>query len=181
MYQLHQLYQNIQIFIYVFPFGNKIRIFKFCKSCHLFRLFLVIMMFLILLLFIYFCFVGSGIFTSYILNNESYDILSGCFLNNTNCTIAELYCNARYDSLFISCSLLGLLSLNITLICPMLILIISYHMMKYIYKTYTDKNEKTLLLSEHKISSYQNIDDKNLTDTDDINLEIYDFDESDNA
>jgi hypothetical protein len=127
-------------------------------------------------------FIGLGFLTSYILNHKSYDILSGCSLNSTNCSSTKLFCTGRDNrSIFGFCLLFGLFSglilfLGTIIIIPILyfiingILIIIYE----IYESFNKTKENISLLSGSK-TLHQKIDDDV---SNDINLDIIDFDDS---
>ena len=174
---MDRLYQNIVIFIYVFSCNNPNGIFRYnSKTWEIFVFVLVILIILMILTIIYFFVIGLGFLTSYVVNHQSYDILSGCPLNEPNCPYSQIVCNGRsYGDIFGNCIFTGLLSLFILSLSAIIIIPILYCIIKgistiidEIYLSFKNTRENiTIPILSEKI-----IVDINHDDVIDINNDI---------
>jgi hypothetical protein len=69
-----------------------------------------------------------GFLTSYIFNHDSYNIISGCKLNDPNCTTSELFCSGKTNnSIFGLCLVGGIVSTCILIACLIIGMPILYY------------------------------------------------------
>jgi hypothetical protein len=129
---------------------------------------------------IYFLIIGLGFLTSYIVNYKSYDILSGCPLNEPNCPHSQIVCNGRnYGDIFGNCIFTGLLSVFVLSLSAIIVIPILYHIIlgistiiNEIYESFKNTKENITISDDNKLEN-QNFDVK----LDDTNLEIIEFDD----
>lgn len=122
---MNRLHQNITIFLHVFSINNPNGIWASNnKTC---RLFIGVLISLLVFPIIYIFLIGVGLLTSYILTNQSYNVLSGCPISDQNCTVSQLFCNGGSTvPLLLACFVSGSLSVLILLIAVILVTLISY-------------------------------------------------------
>lgn len=121
---MKRLYRNTVAFLFIFSCNNPNGICKSnSKTCNIFiELFKgVIAISLIILGYLFL--VGLGLLSSFILNNRSYDIFTGCPLDQLNCSRSQLFCDVRNNiDIFMGCMLTG--GLSAAIICLSLMIVI---------------------------------------------------------
>lgn len=117
---MDKLYQNYQIFREDFSTNNSDAISKLNnKTLNI----LFCLMLIPIIMIIYFLILGLGFLTTYILNYQSYNILSGCPLNELNCSTPQIFCSGGTNSsIFSRCLLTGVVSFFILFICTLILL-----------------------------------------------------------
>lgn len=178
------LYQNFVVFLQIFSCNNPNGI---CnsnrKTCHILISLSVVLFCLILIALIYFALIGLGFLTSYILNHQSYDILTGCPLNEPNCPITKFYifCHARdNDHIFGLCLVTGLLSTFILFLCSIIGIPILYYIINGVitiisemYESFKNTKESIVINHDVKLDDDVNVklDDVNVKLDDDVKLD----------
>jgi hypothetical protein len=121
---MNRLYQNTRAFLFIFSCNNPNGICKTnSKTCNIFIEIFNGVIIISLIILGYLSLVGLGLLSSFILNNRSYDISSGCPLNQLNCSRSQLFCSARDNvSIFVGCMLTG--GLSAVIICLSLMIVI---------------------------------------------------------
>ena len=91
---MDRLYQNLIIFLHIFSKDNPNGICKSdSKTCGIVGLIFLWTVVILGSILLYFIFVGTGFLSSYILNHKSYNISSGCRLDNPSCAKSQLFCS----------------------------------------------------------------------------------------
>jgi len=147
---MDKLYQNVTIFFRIFSTNNPNGICKSdSKTCQIFGVISIILICSLIISLIYLFLVGLGFLTSYILNYQSYDILSGCPLNDPNCSHSMILCNARNNGdIFGGCLASGLISGIILFFCVIIgipIIFGIYTIIKEIYESFMKTKETELV------------------------------------
>lgn len=179
---MDRLSQNTAIFLYIFSRDNPNGICKTnSKTCKIFGLLLIGLIILMIITLIYFLVISLGFLTSYIVNYKSYDILSGCPLNELNCPHSQIVCNGRnYGDIFGNCIFTGLLSVLVLSLSAIIAIPILYHIINGIFIIINEIYESFKNTKENitipELSEKTN-DKLEIVKLDDTNLEIIKLDD----
>jgi len=169
---MDRLYQNFVIFLQVFSCNNPNGICNSkSKTCQILIVLLSITMISGSAVLVYFLVIALGFFASYILNHQSYNILTGCPLDQPNCKRSELFCHGGNNgNIYGGCLASGLLSGLVLFFCIPIIYYIVVGIKTIINDIYESfKNTKESIVINHDVK----LDDVKLDDVklDDVKLD----------